>query len=456
MNLNTIYKYYDNYVNPGQRKQLSFFSHSKDIFLKGKGVYIFTNKKKILDITGGGGVLNLGHNHPDILKERIKFQKNFSLEVHKNILSPHIAKLSKKISDLLPKELTMSYFCNSGAEANEGAIKAAYKYHNGERKFILSSNIGFHGKLIGSGAVTFNSKKNSTPNALYNKKFKPNSIDSVNKIIKNNIKRLGHPNIFALILEPYNHTKAAGCEYKFLKAIRKLCDKYKIILIYDEIYTGWCKTGSLFHFMRYKAVCPDILTTSKSLGGGKATIAAYIMQKKVFQKSYGNYKDRNLHSTTFNGFGEECITAIKAIEILKSKKYCNTAKNIEKVVKRRFNIISKKYPEYKMINRGCGGLQKIYINNQEVVQEIINKKLKKKEKKLINLIKNRILEIAIIDELYYKYNIFSFRTLSTIVISPSLVIKSKELNYFFDSFEKILNLGPEIIIKKYISRLKKK
>ena len=60
------------------------------------------NKKKILDLTGGGGVLNLGHNHPEILKERIKFQKNFSLEVHKNILSPHIAKLSKKLSDLLP------------------------------------------------------------------------------------------------------------------------------------------------------------------------------------------------------------------------------------------------------------------------------------------------------------------------------------------------------------------
>ena len=109
-----------------------------------------------------------------------------------------------------------------------------------------------------------------------------------------------------------------------------------------------------------------------------------------------------------------------------------------------------------MIHRGCGGLQKIYINNQEIVQNIVKKKLKKKEKKLINLIKSRILEIAIIDELYNKYNIFSLRTISTIVISPSLVIKSKELNYFFDSFEKILDLGPEIIIKKYISRLKKK
>ena len=77
----------------------SFFSHGNDIFLKAKGSYIFTEKrKKILDITGGLGVLNLGHNHPEIIKERIKFQKNSNLEVHKNILSRHIAKLSKKIS----------------------------------------------------------------------------------------------------------------------------------------------------------------------------------------------------------------------------------------------------------------------------------------------------------------------------------------------------------------------
>ena len=80
MNKKTIYKYYEKYVNPGQKKQLCFFSHSKDVFLKGKGVYSFTDKqKKILDITGGGGVLNLGHNHPEILRERIKFQRNFNL-----------------------------------------------------------------------------------------------------------------------------------------------------------------------------------------------------------------------------------------------------------------------------------------------------------------------------------------------------------------------------------------
>ena len=265
-------------------------------------------------------MLNLGHNHPEILKERIKFQKNFNLEVHKNILSRHIAQLSKKISDVLPKDLTMSYFCNSGAEANEGAIKAAYKYHSGKRKIILYSDIAFHGRLIASGSITPYLSKISFPKVLNSKTFKHNYLNSVKKIINNNVRKFGHANIFAIIVEPYNHTRAFACEYKFLKGIRRLCNKHKIILIYDEIYTGWCKTGTLFYFMRHKGICPDILTTSKSLGGGKASIAAYIMKRKIFKKSYGNFRDHALHSTTFNGFGEECVTTIKSIEILKKKK----------------------------------------------------------------------------------------------------------------------------------------
>ena len=456
MKLNKIIKYYEKYVNPITAKASSLFSHSKDIFLKGKGVYIFTDKKKkILDITGGIGVLNLGHNHPKILEERIKFQKNYYLEVHKNILSRHTAKLSKKISDVLPKDLSMSVFCNSGSEANEGAMKAAYKYHNGKRKTILCSNIGFHGRLIGSSSITAGlRKKNFTPK-INSKTFTHNSLSSIKKIIDNNVREFGHSNIYAIIVEPYSHIHASACNYNFLKGIRKLCNKNKIILIYDEVYTGWCKTGTLFYFMRHRGVCPDMLTTSKSLGGGKATIAAYVMKREIFKKCYGNYGDYELPSTTFNGFGEECVTSIKAIEILQNKKYCKSAMNIEKITNKRFNLLSKKYPEYKMILRGCGAIQKIYFNNFNLIREFINHKLNNKEKKMISLVKNRILESSILDELYFKYKIWAFQSISKIVVSPSLIIKSKELNYFFDSLEKILVQGSENIIKNYINRLTK-
>ena len=119
-----------------------------------------------------------------------------------------------------------------------------------------------------------------------------------------------------------------------------------------------------------------------------------------------------------------------------------------------FNFLVKEYPEYKMSIKGCGAIHKIFFNNSDLVENFIDNKLTKREKKAISLVKRRILEAAIIDELYYQHNIFAQQSLSKIVISPSLIIKSKELNYFFDSLEKILILGTENIIKKYINRLK--
>ena len=456
MKLNKILQYYEKYINPEIKKHVCLFSHSKDIFLRGKGVYIFTEKqKKILDITGGIGVLNLGHNHSEIIKERIKFQKKLYLEVHKDILSRHVAKLAKTISDVLPKDLTASIFSNSGADANDGAIKTAYKYHNGKRKYILCSNIGFHGRSITTASITGSLKNKYFPNALRSKTFIHNSLQDIKKIINENLKKFAHTNIFAIIVEPYNHIHVTACDYKFLKGIRRLCNKHKIILIYDEIYTGWGKTGTLFYFMRHKDICPDILTTSKSLGGGKASVAAYIMKRKILMRTYGNTKEFNLPLSTFNGFGEECVTATKAIKILKKKKFCQYAKNIEKIVNRRFRLLSKKYPEYRMKIKGCGALQKIFFDNFNLVQTVVDSKLKRKEKKMISSIKNVILESSILDELYFKYRIWAFQSLSKIVVSPALIIKPKELNYFFNSLEKILFLGPEKIIRNYINRLTK-
>ena len=107
--------------------------------------------KKILDFTGGLGVLGLGHNHPEILKARLDFQKNKRVEVHKIIFSKYMAVLSNNLSYLLPSNLKKSFFLNSGAEAVEAAIKVCFKSYTKKRKFILHSDRSYHGKLIGSG-----------------------------------------------------------------------------------------------------------------------------------------------------------------------------------------------------------------------------------------------------------------------------------------------------------------
>ena len=111
-----------------------------------KILFILNLEKKIFDFTGGIGVLNHGHNNERILKARGKLYKFEKMEVHKNYFSPYVAALSHNIATVLPGDLNISYLSNSGSDANEGALKLAYKYHNGKREYVLNSSISFHGK----------------------------------------------------------------------------------------------------------------------------------------------------------------------------------------------------------------------------------------------------------------------------------------------------------------------
>lgn len=452
MNINTLKNYYKKYVNPGFVDQLSFFSFHKDIFIKAKGVIIFTKNKKILDITGGIGVLNHGHNHPEIQKVRKKYNQNYNLEVHKNILSTHVATLSKSIASFLKNKLNISYFCNSGAEANEAAIKASYRYHSGRRKTILHSNNSFHGKLVATGSISSPLKNSKFPNVLKKLEFQVNDLKAFKEIEKKNKKNC---DIFALIIEPYSASTTTPVTKEFLKKIKSFCKKNQIILIFDEIYTGWCKTGTTFYFQRYNNIYPDILTTSKSLGGGKASIAACVMNKFFFNKVYGNIIDATLHSTTFNGFGEECVTAIEALKILKREKFNQKAKMIEKHINSKFKILDKEHPSFNMKLKGTGGIQKIYFDLSKIVLSFtIKRNFKKKYQKLFYF-KRRLFEIALIDTLYCKYNIFAYHSLNSLVISPSLIIKKKQIDYVFSCLNKILKSEPDEIIRNYLKRQSK-
>ena len=146
---------YKNYVNPGLENILYSFGAGEDLVDHAEGVWLhYKDGRKVLDVSGGLGVLTLGHNHPRILKARMQYQEQKRMEVHKTIFSPEMAALSHNLAQLLPEDLDYPYFCNSGAEAVEGAMKIAYKYHDGKRKHILHASVSFHGTLLGSGGMT--------------------------------------------------------------------------------------------------------------------------------------------------------------------------------------------------------------------------------------------------------------------------------------------------------------
>ena len=157
------------------------------------------------------------------------------MEVHKNYFSPYVAALSHNIAKLLPGDLNISYFPNSGAEAVEGAMKMAYKYHNANRNIVLHSDISFHGKLLGAASVTGSPELNFTfPQIPGTSSFEYNNIDSVKSLINANRKEGNESDIYAILVEPLNASSMRNCSERFLLELREICNKEDIILIFDE------------------------------------------------------------------------------------------------------------------------------------------------------------------------------------------------------------------------------
>ena len=447
---------YKKNVSPAQVKLLSAFSFGDDMSDTSEGCYIFTKKgKKILDFTGGFGVLNHGHNNSRIIDARINFQKKKKVEVHKNYLCPYLAALSHNISNILPGNLNVSYLPNSGAEANEGAIKLAYKFHEGKRKYILHSDISFHGKLLGTGSISSSPEvKFNFPGLNKTDTFIWNDIESVKDKIKKYEKNNNNSDIFAIIVEPFSASSLKECSKEFLFELRKICSEKKIILIFDEIYTGWGKTGEFFYFMHYNNLCPDVLTMSKSFGGGKSSISCFVTTNNIFEKAYGNLEDSMIHSTTYNAFGEECVTAIEAINIAVEENYPFKAKDNGNLIKEKLNFLKKMYPNQIKEIRGKGCLQGIFF---QTGPEIINKVLKFIPIKLTkdNRFLSKLITSSVLNSLYNDYQILTSLGQNKEIclwISPPIIANKEQINYFFESLEKILKEG---LITSILSFLKK-
>jgi putrescine aminotransferase len=451
--IKTIQAIYSEYVSKSQVDLISSFGFGRTTMIRAEGMYIYTGDgKKILDFTGGIGVLNHGHNHPRILAARYQYQQANKPEVHKNFLSQYIAGLSHNIAQLLPEDLNISYFCNSGAEAVEGAVKLAYKYHDGTRKFILHSNISFHGKLLGSAGLTgspeLHYKFPTIPNIGA---FAYNDIESVKEQVAKYRQKNGESDIYAIILEPLNGSSLRECTTDFLQKLRDICTQENIVLIFDEIYTGWAKTGVLFYFMHHNVI-PDIVTYAKSFGGGKSSISGYTTRIPFFQKAYDNLNDATLHSTTYNGFGEECITAIEAINVIIEEDFVSKAQKIYTKLNGGLQQLQEKYPDLIKEIRGRGALNGILLND----------KMNVALKTAINFIPSdflkeprffaKLVTSAVISELYNTHNILTFFGSNQeipLVISPSLIATDEDLDYFLTALDKTLAQGKYKLILKF-------
>ncbi len=440
LNINEIKKLYKNHISNALVSIFDGFSFGNETVKYAEGQYIYTSQnKKILDFTGGLGVLNIGHNNPKIITERIDYQKSKKMEVYKNYLSPYLAGLSHNISEILPSDLNYSFFCNSGSEAIDGSIKIAYKYHKGNRKYILHSDRSFHGKLLSSLSVSKDNYEIKFPKLFGTQDYEFNNLDSLEKKISKLTKSNGQPDVYAVLVEPFSASSMTSNTNEFMQGVRKLCTKHDIVLIFDEIYTGFYKTGKLFYFENFDLI-PDVLVLSKALGGGKSSISGYISRNKIAKKSYDNMKDVLMHSTTYNGMGEECITAISAINQMVQNNYETKSKNLGKELNKELNKLKKSNPKKIKDVRGSGCLYGIVFNIDSIAIKsikIIPSKFLLDEKFI-----DKLVVIAIMEELYTKHNIlttFKDNTEVILCIEPSIISTKENIIYFAKCLDKVLN-----------------
>lgn len=276
------------------------------VFIKGRGAKLFdSDNREYLDFVAGIAVCNLGHCHP---KVTVAFQKQAQRLVHVSNLyhnEPQI-KLAKMLVE--NSFADKAFFCNSGAEANEAAIKLVRKYAKeklkGNRYEIITMEKSFHGRTIATITATGQEKvqKGFEP-LLPGFKYAPfNNIDAVKKAISKKTA--------AVMLEPIQGEGGVNIpDNDYLKKLRRLCNDEGILLVFDEVQTGMGRTGKLFAYEHYN-IEPDIMTIAKALGNGVA-IGAMLAKDSIAEAF-----TPGSHATTFGGNPLACSAANAALETI--------------------------------------------------------------------------------------------------------------------------------------------
>ena len=276
----------------------------------GKGLYVWDeNGKKYLDFTSGWGVTCIGHANEVITKAL--FEQGQKIIQNPNsgfTYSPARARLLTQLIEILPQGITHVFFTNSGAEANDAAIKLARKATG--RMDVISTNLSFHGRTISTASATGQAKHREKFNPLMpNYRFvEYGNISEMEAVLDNNVA--------AVILEPIQGEGGVNVPPEnYLAEVKNMCKENSSLLIIDEIQTGFFRTGSVF-VSSAKGVCPDILTMAKGIAGG-FPFGAFAMTGKVNSRL-----EQGDHGGTYCGNPLGCAVSSAVIEYLLSHRIC--------------------------------------------------------------------------------------------------------------------------------------
>jgi acetylornithine/N-succinyldiaminopimelate aminotransferase len=394
------------YFDESNRYIMNTYNRFPVVLRKGRGMKVWSaDGKEYLDFVGGVAVNILGHCHPRVV---VAIQKQAQRLLHVSNyyhIEPQI-----KLAKLLVENSFADkvFFCNSGAEANEAAIKLARKYSKEQvspKRFeIITANNSFHGRTLATLTATGQEKiqKGFEPLVQGFKHVPFNDIDSISKALTKET--------CAVMLEPIQGEGGVNLpDQNYLKEVRELCNEHNILFILDEVQTGMGRTGKFFAHEHF-GIMPDIMTIAKGLGGG-VPIGAMLATEKVASA----FKPGN-HATTFGGNPLVCAAAVATIETLLEDGFildqCN---RMGKYLKEKLEELKEAFPNLIIEIRGMGLLlgMEIIRDGDPIVRACLEKGV------LINCTAGNVLRFI-----------------------PPLIVQQKDINRLIDIlegvFEKIL------------------
>lgn len=353
------------YIEQAEQDLLHTYNRYQIVLDRGEGVHLYDIEgKEYLDFCAGIAVFGLGYGNKafqDTLKAQIDKLTHTS-NYYYNVPAIDAAHKLKKITGM-----DRVFFTNSGAEAVEGALKAAKKYaytKDGTTDHeIIAMEHSFHGRTMGALAVT--------GNAHYREAFEPlvghikfaqfNDFDSVLEQVTDKT--------CAIIMETVQGEGGIyPAEQEFIQKVRALCDEKDILLILDEIQCGMGRTGTMYAYEQY-GILPDIMTTAKAVGNG-IPVGAFAMTEKVAQKSLvpGD------HGTTYGGNPLACAAISKVIDLFEEEKILDKVRDVAPYLEEKLNTLAEKY-DFIQCQRGKGLMRGLVFDIP--VGPIISKALEK-------------------------------------------------------------------------------
>lgn len=352
------------YIEEAEQDLLHTYNRYQVVFDRGEGVWLYDMEgNRYLDFVAGIAVFALGYGNEaynNVLKEQIDKIIHTS-NYYYNVPAIEAARKLKKVSGM-----DRVFFTNSGAEAIEGAIKAARKYaylKDGRTDHeIIAMEHSFHGRTMGALSVT--------GNPHYREAFEP-GIGNIRFATLNNfesVEALVNDKTCAVILETVQGEGGIfPAEEDFLRKLRKLCDEKDMLLILDEIQCGMGRTGHMFAWQKY-GVKPDIMTTAKALGCG-VPVGAFLMTEKVAANSL----TAGDHGTTYGGNPLACAAISKVLDLFEENHIIEHVGKVAAHLEKRLDELAAKY-DFIKTRRGAGLLQGLVFDRP--VADYINAALK--------------------------------------------------------------------------------